>query len=251
MKIVINPQYKSQKDFVKNLPENFVHSGKYIYQGRNEIKEFPFGDNCLIVKSFKIPHAINKVVYTNFRLSKARRSYENSLILQEKGISTPMAVAYVENKKWGLLFESYFVSLYQNHDGTMREFRKGILEGRENLLRDFARFTAFVHNQEVLHKDYSPGNILYTNDNETYFFALIDINRVNFGPVNMEEGCKNLRRLWGNEEMIEFIATEYALARGFDAAACVGTTLKYHHEFWERYARRHNGFLSYEGIFAK
>ena len=246
MKVVINPQYKYLRDFVENLSENFAHSGKYIYQERNEIKEFSVEDNCLVVKSFRKPHIINKVVYTNFRLSKARRSYENGLILQEKGIGTPAAVAYIENKKWGLLSKSYFISLYQKHDGTMREFRYGKLAGRENLLRCFARFTAFVHNQEVLHKDYSPGNILYINDNETYFFFLIDINRVKFGAVSMEEGCKNFCRLWGSKEMIEFIAREYALARGFDANACVDATLKYHHEFWERYGRRHNGLQAYE-----
>ena len=247
MKIVINPQYKFLKDFVESLPEKFVHSGKYIYQERNEIKEFFVEDNYLVVKSFKIPHFVNKLVYTNFRLSKARRSYENALILQEKKIGTPAAIAYVENKRGGLLFESYFVSFYQKHEGTMREFRYGILNGRENLLCSFARFTAFVHNQEVLHKDYSPGNVLYTNDNGTYSFSLIDINRVKFGFVSMEEGCKNFRRLWGNREMIEFIAREYALSRGFDANVCIKATLKYHHEFWEKYGRRHNGLQPHEG----
>ena len=67
MKIVINPQYKYLNDFVENLSEEFDHSGKYIYRERNEIKEFSVDDNCVIVKSFKIPHFINKVVYTNFR----------------------------------------------------------------------------------------------------------------------------------------------------------------------------------------
>jgi hypothetical protein len=54
--------------------------------------------------------------------------------------------------------------------------------------------------------DYSPGNVLYQIRDGRYSFFLVDINRMRFETVDMKKGCAALRRLWGSDGMITFIA---------------------------------------------
>ena len=245
MNIVINPAFNHLKEYIENISSSFVNEKNIIYEGRNTLKLFDIGEQKFVVKSFKIPHFINKFIYSFIRLSKARRSYEYGLILRTKSINTPEPVAYIENKKFGLLSNSYYVSIHLDYSGMMRELNTGKLEGREEFLRQFAQFTAFIHEQNVLHLDYSPGNILYKKTEDDYAFYLVDINRMSFGPVNMKQGCENLQRLWGNDEMIAFIAAEYAKARGFDVNKCVDLTLFYRKKFWKKFSKRHKGSRPY------
>ena len=248
MKIVVNPKYQHLESFIRTIPQTFGQEGEVIYDARNVLKVFDVAGVSLCVKSFHVPFFFNQIVYGFIRPSKAKRSYEYALKLKAKGINTPEPIAYIENTKGGLLHDSYYISINQPHTGMMREFRTGQLENRVDLLRSFARFAAFTHEQEVMHKDFSPGNILYTKETDgSYIFWLVDINRVSFKRVTVNEGCKNLQRLWGNREMILFIAQEYAKARGFDPETCTRLTWKYHTLFWKRFSRRHNGSLPYIG----
>ncbi len=64
---------------------------------RNKIKLFELEGKTINIKSFKIPHLINKIAYKYFRKSKARRSYEYANRLIENGIGTPQPIAYAEN----------------------------------------------------------------------------------------------------------------------------------------------------------
>ena len=50
------------KEFVQDIKENFSKSDNSIHKARNEIKVIDFEDESLVVKSFKIPHFINKIV---------------------------------------------------------------------------------------------------------------------------------------------------------------------------------------------
>lgn len=246
-KMVINPEYESLRSFVEELPVSFDNRGEIIYSGRNVVRDIPVQNIHINVKRFKVPNFINQLVYGNFRKSKARRSFEYANILIQNGIGTPDPIAYIEQKSGILFRDSYYVSVHEQFDGLMREFKWGQLAGRENLLDQFARFTASMHDKEIMHIDYSPGNILYKEDAGNYTFYLVDLNRMYFGPVSMEKGCENLRRLWGNEEMLTYIATKYAQYRQFDADECVALVLKYHREFWDAFTKKHKDRTPYIG----
>ncbi|MDR3340083.1 MAG: tyrosine protein kinase [Candidatus Symbiothrix sp.] len=246
MNIVIHPQYQHLCSFLESLPQTFGKEGVSIYKGRNEIKVFPTLIGDVAVKSFKVPALFNRLIYTFFRASKAKRSYEHSLLLKAKGIETPVPVAYMEEKKYFLLASSYYVSTYLDYSGILRELAYHPLEEVEDLVVAFARFTAFLHANGVLHLDYSPGNILYKKTGDEYHFAILDTNRMKFGAVDWETGCNNLRRLWGSQETIARIAREYALARGFDERRTEVLTLEKHAQFWKRHARRHKGVKPYK-----
>jgi aminoglycoside phosphotransferase (APT) family kinase protein len=246
MKITINPEYKQFTKFVESIPERFDKEGEVIYRQRNEIRVFNVDNELINVKRFRIPNLFNRIVYSFFRPTKAERSYKHSSLLKEKEIDAPIPVAYIEEKTNFLLSRSYYVSTFLEYPGIMREAAYHPLEEIKELADAFARFTAFLHEKEVLHLDYSPGNILYKKTGYTCKFAILDTNRMKFGNVNWNAGCYNLRRLWGSNETIAFIAREYARARGFDEAKTEKEVLRKHAQFWKKHSKKHKGAKPYK-----
>ncbi|MDR1782961.1 MAG: hypothetical protein LBR13_01685 [Dysgonamonadaceae bacterium] len=246
MKIIINPEFDRLKSFIEALPSVFDKEGEVVYKERNEIKVFEAGGESLIVKSFKIPHFFNGIIYSCLRPSKAERSYKFALKLIELDINTSTPVAYIEDHQAGMLVSSYYISVYKKYPGILRELRYSPLASNEGLVSAFAEFTADIHQKEVLPLDYSSGNILYEKIDNKYSFCLIDINRMQFLPVDMELGAYGFRRLWGNEETIAFMAREYARIRNFDKDTFERLVLKYHRIFWQKYSKKHKGFKPYE-----
>lgn len=227
-KIVINPVYQELSDFINNIPENFKKEGEVVYKERNEIKLFKIKNKEFAVKSFKIPHLINKIVYAHFRSSKAERSFFNGMKLYENNIGTPAPVAYLEFKKNGLFNQSFYVC---EKSRFSREFRE-ICHHPEmaevyDILTGFALFTADLHNKNIFHKDYTPGNILFGKIEDNYQFELVDINRMAFHSVDIKMGCKNFDKLCIPDDLYLFIAGIYAEARGFDVSECERLIIKY------------------------
>lgn len=216
MNIIINPKYTFLKDFIESLPAQFAGTGEIIYSGRNILKQYEEQGLSLIVKKFKVPHIINRIAYATIRTSKAQRSYCYSLRLLERGISTPEPVAYIDEFFLGLR-HSFYIALKSSCTRDMREFwDMAEIGDRGFILEAFGRFTAFVHEQNVLHLDYSGGNIMFAVEDQNPQFTLVDVNRIRFGSVSEEEGYKNLERLWLPEEAYVIIARAYANARAFD-----------------------------------
>ena len=208
MKYEINPSYKMEfKGFLTNIKKHFQSSNSSIHKARNELKIIPFQGIDTVVKSFKIPNIINKVVYTYFKDSKAKKSYEYSLKL---GHFTPTPIGYIEFFKNSLLYESYFVSEKFAYDFTIREpLLDKSFKNRVAILEAFAMFTLELHNAGVFHDDYSPGNILIKEDEDTYIFKIVDVNRMKFFALTEEDRAKNFSKLWANEDNLTTIATQY------------------------------------------
>lgn len=239
MKIVINPAYKQFESFVKSVPDIFNNEGVSIYAARNHIKVFEVDGVKINVKQYHVPFFINRIIYTFFRPSKASRAYEYGLKLISKGFETPEPIAYIQQRKSGLIHYTYFISFQSLYSRNMYEFGEGSLDGRENIVRSLARYTARLHEADICHKDYSPGNILFKETDGKVSFCLVDINRMSFKPVPIEKGCANFARLWGNEEMFRIMAREYANERKANLHQCIVWVLYYRERFWLKYKRKH------------
>lgn len=238
MEIVINPKYSNYKDFVKKVPEIFPCQGTTIYKIRNEIKTFEVEGTTLNVKKYKVPFFLNRIIYTFFRAPKAIRAYQYAKKLYDLDIATADPIAYIMFKKNGLIEESYFISK-QIDAQTMYEAGKLPIEQTQDLFKALARYVAQLHRKGVFHADFSPGNILYKRkDSANYEFYIIDINRMNFGPVSLEKGCSNFARLWGSEAAFRVMAKEYALQMNADPDKCTGLILSYRDKFWIPYRRK-------------
>ena len=227
-KVVLHPDYAFYLNFINRLPEVFHTEGKTIFKERNEVKIFMHQGLEFVVKSFKIPHFINQFAYSTLRASKAERAYRHALILLDKGIMTPIPIAYIEIKKFGLLFNSYFISTKSRFNRELRELSEMPKQPETYLgITDFARFTAGLHQMGIYHKDYSSRNILFGQIGGHFEFELLDLNRMKFCEINLKDGSKNLSRICFTDDMYRFFAKAYAVAKGFDAEACEAMLLKY------------------------
>lgn len=233
--VVINPTYESLREWIETIPDRFVQEGKVIYDARNQIRLITAPDGTeLCVKRFHTPHGFNRWIYTHLREPKAERAYRNALRLTEQGIGTPEPIACLMDIRHGLLYESYLITRSSRLTRNFYEFRHHPLAGHEGIVRSFAQWTAAMHEKGILHKDYSPGNILFDIlPDGSVAFEIVDINRMRFDhAVGMRCACRNFCRLWGKEDFFLLLAQEYAHARGWDEQRCIRFTLRYWRRFW-------------------
>jgi len=214
MNLVIHPEYDRLSDWIKKIPSFFSTTGNAFYKDRNELKIYETDFGKIVVKSFKIPHIINRFAYSFLRLSKAERSYNYSLEILKRGFKVPQPVAYIELQKAGFIYKSYYISVYTDFISMKSfNFNKELTEEDREILKAFAMFTAQLHEKEIFHKDYSNGNILYKKEGSAISFYLVDVNRMKFKKVTEKMAYKAFRRLDFSIEMIEIVAREYALQR--------------------------------------
>lgn len=239
MKIVINPTYEHLRNFVERLPDIFESEGRVIYSGRNLIKVMEVDGIEVNVKRYGIPAFVNRVVYSFFRVPKGRRAFVYPQMLLQKGFETPIPIAYIEQRRYGLINYSYFVSMQSPYQRNFYEFGNADVEHCKDVVVAFAQYTAKLHQAGIMHRDYSPGNILFDKIDGKYRFTLVDINRMSFGKISVEMGCANFARLWGQKAFFELLAKEYAKARHADEANCTERVLACRKKFWTYFAKKH------------
>lgn len=227
MNIEFQPSYISMQKSFNNIREIFNKDTHSIHKARNELKIIELYGTKTVIKSFKVPHLLNRIVYTYFRKSKAYKSYHNALRLEELGISTPKPIALIEFYEAGLLGESFFVSECFEYDFTIRTPLLEPLEDRDAILKAFASYTYTLHQKGVWHLDYSPGNILIKRVEEGYQFSIVDINRMEFREISPLQGCENFNKLWASDEEIEIMGREYARLSGFNVAVIIAEMKKH------------------------
>jgi hypothetical protein len=210
MKLEFQSQYRTLEHNFKNIRDIFSGDDTSIHKARNELKIIELNGLKTVVKSFKIPHLLNRIVYTFFRQSKAYKSYHNALHLKELDISTPSPIALIEFYSSGLLADSYFISELFEYDFTIRTPLLEPLVDKRQILIAFADYTYKLHQKGIWHLDYSPGNILIKRTETAYEFSIVDINRMEFRDISPLQGCENFNKLWASDEELEIIGSEYA-----------------------------------------
>jgi len=208
MNYKLNPMFeKNFKDFTLNIKNYFSSNKQTIHKARNELKIIEHNNMQTIVKSFKKPHYLNRIVYSYFKDSKAKKSYEYSLKISK---FTPQAISYIEFYENNLIKESYFISEKFDYDFTIREaLLDKNFKDRDKIFHSFAKFTLALHNDNIFHEDYSPGNILIQEKNDTFIFKVVDINRMSFYPLTDDDRAKSFSKLWASDEALTIIAREY------------------------------------------
>jgi len=231
MKIVINPTYSILSSFISNIPTLFEQEGELVFKARNQLKSYSVEGFDVIVKRYKKPHLINRIAYTFFRPSKAKRAYEYALRLSELSINTPAPIAYIEQNSCGLINYGYFISVYEKDYSDIRNLMTGA-QTDDDLLQELSTYIANFHNKGVLHFDMSPGNILYKKDENNYRFTLIDINRMQFLPsISKIKRFKSFHSLSDNKAVLSKVAKLYAAAANLDESETVEKINQYCTEF--------------------
>ena len=241
MKIVINPAYKILNSFITYIPAIFETEGEMVYIARNQLKYYSVEGYDLIVKRYKKPHIINRIAYTFFRPSKAKRAFEYAMKLLKLGVESPAPIAYIEQYNGKLLTNGYFISIYEKDFSVIRELMDGTQKD-VTLLYKLSSYIADLHSKGVLHLDMSPGNILYKKYDNQVAFTLVDINRMQFLPsISNEKRYKSFKRLSQKEEVLTEIAKIYASASNLDESETIRKINHYSSEFFSTRKRIKTG----------
>ena len=183
MKKVINPQYLSmESELIEVLKGNYTPDLVFCKK-RNVVEKVTVAGEEFVVKRYKRPLLINRIVYTFFRKSKACRAYEFAMKLLEAGIDTPFPGAYAESGDGGLFCTGVFISKYVPYKLLEDVYDDSIsCEERSKILNDFIDFLMSVHAKGIIPKDMNGSNIFYYKNEASgqYNFALTDINRMVF-----------------------------------------------------------------------
>lgn len=206
--------------------EGVPPEARLIYRSRNSVYTLTLPDGSEVnIKAFKVPQGLNPFIYTMLRKSKAERSFINSLHLTQLGIKVPEPLGYVEVRHGVRLAESYYISRQLKAEDIRHWEDK---PDNEPLLRALAQEIVKFHKEGVWHKDFSPGNVLYTVANDgKYTFYYIDLNRMRFGvrdkatlmkmfrAVNIESENETARlgRYFGEAAGVDPEATEQEARR--------------------------------------
>lgn len=217
MKTVINPQYPAARDFISTLPLSFEEKGELLHQGRNTVKLFhtPSGDR--VVKRYKRPNLIQRIAYTFFKKSKAERAYLYSHELLSRGIRTPEGIAYIEQKRGGLIDGCYFVSTACS-DRSLLPVLVKVPDYDRQLADSLTAFLVELHTKGFLHGDLNLNNILYRKEPDgTFTFTVIDTNRSTFCHAPTPRQClENLKRVTHRRDLLQYMVEKYAALRGWD-----------------------------------
>lgn len=187
-------------------------SAQVIYKGRNKVYCYAHPCGNVNIKAFRRPGLLNSLIYTTFRKSKAQRSFEYANRLIQMGFHSPTPIGYGEERKGLRLMRSYYFS-EQLEAQNMRDWE--LKADCEPLLRALAQEMVKLHRAGVWHKDFSPGNILYTgNATDGYTFYYIDLNRMEFDVTNRCKLMSMFRAINLSPIETERIARHYAEAAG-------------------------------------
>ncbi len=237
----LNPKYASLKPLIENIESYFKDSSHVLYDQRNIIRVITYDNEEYVVKAFRVPNIVNQYAYRYLRPSKAKRSYQYSLKIGAE--ISPEPIAFIEQNKNLGLAKSYYISKYFKYDHTIHEVLiNNNLQDRERILKAFADFTFKLHQLEILHHDYSHGNILIkesSSEESGYEIKIIDVNRMEFKSLDLKARLENFARIKADDDDMAIIISQYA--KNLDQA--VDDLLKdakfYRDDFYQKRALKH------------
>ena len=187
------------------------NEGNIIHNKRNILRVF----EDTVIKSFAIPPLWRGIIYGLCTKSKARRSYEYASRMSNL---TPAPIAYREVRVCGVLRESAYVCELSKAQYTFNDLiGNKTFPNRDTILQAIGRFTAVLHQQGILHRDYSGGNILFNEDGS--LVQVIDLNRIRFAKqLCRQQRLQNFERLNIDREALRTMVTAYAQTMQEDVA---------------------------------
>ena len=142
----------------------------------------------LYIKKYN-PFSLHHALASNVIRSGALRALRGARLLDKAGIATVAPVAAVENRRWGILYESFFISeeiadgktadAYWKENLQQLNGRKGV-HRRLAFLRQLAVLFHKLHAQQIYHGDLKDANILVTPQERgpLVSFFLVDLEGV-------------------------------------------------------------------------
>ena len=138
----------------------------------------PSGRADAVVKMFRASGF--KRLKTLLLPGKAARAWRGAVACRARAIPTPVPMAYLERRVHGFVDEGYYLSAYVPDAVEIRSLLRDLPpDDLGPLLAGLAKFLVLCHNEGILHRDLSDGNILVRTPRPGAFeLWLIDTNRI-------------------------------------------------------------------------
>lgn len=201
-----------------------------LQSGRHQTIRIPLSvlGGVAVVKSFG-RQSLCKDLFDRIHGTKAYRSYAAASYLARENIGTTPPVACLERWEYGILRESFFISLYLNDMVCCRDILLELFATHacyakfETLIRTTAQAIRAFHDAGCTHGDLGNQNIFFTRTDENHPYdqgLFLDLNRARFGhSLTLAERAKDLCRIalppgfW--EVFFRFYWGETAIPKGF------------------------------------
>ena len=238
---MIHPDYLAHSAFISTIPSLVAQGeGTVLHDGRNRVVLLEHQGQPMVVKRFKRVNWIQRIAYTLWRPTKAKRAYLYAAELRSRGIRTPHEIAYLEESSHGFFHTGWFIC----EQCTWPQAFPLLFEPQEfhkPLAAAVARHIAFLHQQGVEFGDLNLRNFLYHPDGEgSYEFSLVDTNRSHFhnGELPFELCMQNLHTLTHRRDLFQYILEQYAAARNLDPQRVTQAGMHYLDAFEQRIERK-------------
>lgn len=210
------------RNWLSRLPQiaASISDQQTLQAARNHVFWTEHDGRRLVVKRFFNRGAWKKLVY-RFTSSKARRSYDHSVRLLENGLLSPQPIAWREDWDGGWLQESYYVCAHIPFAHEARALNDDTLSNRDQKAALVGQEIARMHQAHILHRDLTPGNLLFLEDGtDDWRLHVVDNNRMRFGPVSPASGIGSLLQVDIAGRPLDIALEAYARARGIDPEIC-------------------------------
>lgn len=231
-------------NFIAHLSALFDSQGKEIFTNkRNVLKEFVVkkGDSVLervVVKRYKARNIFQTLAYSTVFSSKAKRAFENGMMLLQCGLSTPEPIAYAEEREGGVLKYGYYLTTFTDAVSVRTELEEKF---NHEMAKSFAQFIAKLHDHGLVHHDLNFGNVLYQPKADgSYEISVIDINRMTHKTskqLTLTDAKDDFVRWTDRLDLIKYVTEEYAKARGLDVEKTIQEVMRLkaiHNRNWHR-----------------
>jgi tRNA A-37 threonylcarbamoyl transferase component Bud32 len=189
-------------DFVTNI-DRLMQQGTCLKKDdASFVSRFVWNNKVIVVKQYIHRGLFHSIRHT-IRRSRARRCWINGHKLLDMGISTPVLLAYVEERKGFLLWQSYLITEYI--DGKKLsdiEMDKNISQQQlSEVIIQVKKFLDKLIQHRVSHGDLKHSNIMITQNGP--FLIDLDATRVHkFNVVYKLRRARDVARF--KEDIVKF-----------------------------------------------
>lgn len=122
----------------------------------------------------------NKISYmlSPFMRSRAKKTYDNSLLLLENGVNVPKPIAVYTERKLGFIMTNFIIMEEIENYRLARSVLRDIsvnFEDKIKIVKKIAEFVKTIHNMGFTHNDLTLGNFLIDSNGKVF---IVDLNRM-------------------------------------------------------------------------
>ncbi|MBM4311525.1 MAG: hypothetical protein FJ119_11355 [Deltaproteobacteria bacterium] len=200
----MSERYCGRRDFghaaARELIEEHFRQESVIKQSSKSMlttHELPSGER-VCVKGYRYRGALYALITLFFR-SRALKSWQAANGLVVRGMLTPQPLAMIEKRFGPLIRESYYICRWDTRAPELNAYikaRQWTQADKNKFMRCLAETVAGLHARGIYHGDLKSTNILVRENDSSWDFLFIDLDRVSFSrPLTFERRANNLAQI--------------------------------------------------------